>query len=145
MVKPGLVPVLSDRPPVKLNADLVFAFRKMPVSVSVIGPVKVTVPPVRFWMSIDRPALLLMVVVAGNVTGRLPPFIKTSAPPVLVNATSLTVSPAGATPVAAPTCRPVVPPVTLTSVGAGNPVAVTVNVPGVPTAKLAENLLQLGT
>ena len=40
--------VLSDRPPVKLIVDPVLAFRNMPCPVSVIAPVKVTVPPVRF-------------------------------------------------------------------------------------------------
>ena len=77
-------------------------------------PREVTVPPDRFWIVIEPPALLLIEVVAGNVTGSVPPFIETSAPLRFVNWTLLTVSPAGATPVAAPIDRPVVPPVTIT-------------------------------
>ena len=47
-VNAGLVVVVSASPPVKLIVDPVFAFRKMPCPVSVIAPVNVTVPPVRF-------------------------------------------------------------------------------------------------
>ena len=39
-VKPGLVVVLSARPPVKLMVDPVFAFRNTPWPVSVIAPLK---------------------------------------------------------------------------------------------------------
>ena len=73
-----------------LIVDPVFAFRNMPWPVSVIAPLKTTVPPVRFWISIDRPALLLMVAVVASVTGMVPWEISTSAAVVLVKFALLT-------------------------------------------------------
>jgi hypothetical protein len=44
-VKPGLTPVVRERPPLNVMVLPLLAFRKMPWPVSVIGPLKITAPP----------------------------------------------------------------------------------------------------
>ncbi len=74
------------------------------------GAVKVTAPLVRFWMSMTRPALLLMVAPMAN--GMLPPLTSTSAPLVFVKLELLTVS--VFVPVTFVRLSAFVPPVTVT-------------------------------
>ena len=92
----------------------VLTFRKMPWPVSVIAPLKTTLPPVRFWTSTERPALLLMIAVVASVTGMLPWEIDTSAAVVLVKFALLTLMAPVAVAVTFVRLRALVPPVTFT-------------------------------
>lgn len=89
-VKAGLVPVESARPPVKLIIAPVFVLRLIPVSVSVIAPLKVTVPPVLPVTLTERAeplaivAALLMVAVPPLISNELP-VAPENAPALIVN------------------------------------------------------------
>ena len=85
-VNASLFPVASAMPPVKAMLAPVLLLRRMPVPVSVIGPEKFTVPPVRFCTSTECPAVLAMVA----------PMLIVPAPPFTT--ARLTVSPLTETP-----------------------------------------------
>src|SRR5262245_14468410 len=92
-VKAALAPVVNDNPPRNTIDVPSLLSRKIPVPVSVTGPLKVTAPlpaVVRPWMSMDRPALLVMVTVLAKAIGAVPPDTRTSAPLVLVKLAVLT-------------------------------------------------------
>src|SRR5262245_3416211 len=94
-VKAGLAPVDNVNPPRNVIAEPSLLSRKMPPLVSVTGPEMTTAPlpaAVRPWMSIDRPALLLITTVGLIATAPVPPLINSSAAVVLVKFALFTVT-----------------------------------------------------
>ena len=77
-VNAGLVPVLASTSPLKATVVLALSSRKIPVPVSLMAPLMVTVPPVRSWISTDRPAVF--VIDGPNVMLPVPPESLKSAP-----------------------------------------------------------------
>src|SRR5262249_21333579 len=96
-------------PPLKVKLEVPLPFSKIPVPpVSLIAPENVTAPLVRFWTSIDRPELLL--IVAPTLTLPVPWLMSTSAPVPLANVLLVTVT----APLTLVRLRAFVPPVVLT-------------------------------
>ena len=124
-VNAGASPVARASPPLKLIVEPVLALSRMPVPVSLIAPLKLTVPAVRFWTSIDR--LPVLVMAAPMLTVPVPPAISTSAPavtPVMDPPVTVTVPPT------AESCRPVAPPVIATAFSVSVPVRLLATIAG---------------
>ena len=89
-VKAAFVPVERASPPLKLIVAPVFVANEIPVSVSVIAPLNVTVPPVRPVTLTERALPLaivaaLLMVALPPLTLKALPVAPESAPPLIVN------------------------------------------------------------